>query len=186
MHRTHFAVRCWCQIADLPLASFLKFLFYFFLFFLFSLLFSLFNYFFLFFFFFFFIGIAAHVNMCTSLYARVYLYTYTGTAILHGTCVCTCSCIYVRMYMVRVCVHVSMCVCACTISSRVEFLNMYVYMCTCSIRYFSRASTPHFLSRSLNSYSFYSLSLLFFFHHFLFSIIKSRCAREHGILLTRA
>ena len=190
MHRTHFAVRCWCQIADLPLASFLKFLFYFFLFFFifpfffpFQLFFSFF--FFFFFFFFFYRNSSArkyvHITVCSRIFIYVYRYSHLAWHVcmyvfmyictyVYGTCVCPCVYVCVCMYYFIPC--------------RVfEYVRVHVYVL--DTIFLSRFYVAFSLSLAQLLFLLFSLSF-FFFHHFLFSIIKSRCAREHGILLTRA
>lgn len=164
-----YDVGTWSRMYLISLGSILKFLCNLFFFFRYVLS----------FFFFCFIGIA-HVNMCITVCSRVYLYTYTGTAIFpwHGVCMrLSMSRTYVCMY---VCTYVYMC-------KRYPcpwMCIMYIYMlgsCALVSLITFRPCTSHFLSLSLarSSSSFSSVSSFFFyffstfvFHLFFFSFFS--------------
>ena len=106
MHRTHFAVRCWCQIADLPRLT-LKFLF----FFSFCSLSSITLY-----------RNSARKYVHHCMLAYIYIRIQVQPSCMARVCACVCVCVCVCMY---VCMYVCM-----RVYARM-YVRMYACMCLC-------------------------------------------------------
>lgn len=83
---------------------------------------------------------------------------------------------YVCMQRLYACEYENVCRVACTCVHVCALVCRYVLALACRI--FSLARSTLIIP--------FILSLFFLFHHFLFSIIKSRCAREHTGSCSRA